>query len=1198
MKSKSELPFRKRAWHSHALCILLLAVLTALPATLAAQEQQSVLNIRVSYKTENTPLTKVLKDLRELTNVRFTYNLDLIRKQPPVSVKSSPQRLEDILKSILQGTNLLFAETIGGGIIIYPEEKEETEPGTGKKQPAGLVSGQVISENKTLLPGISIRNTTNGNTSVSGDKGLFTIMAAEGDMLRFSGVGVHAATKEVKEPFFVFEMKPMPEDIKEVVVNGYQRIENRMATASTFKLDAAQILEPGAPTVDKMLQGKVPGLMIVNNSGSVNAAPTIRLRGTATFMGNASPVWVVDGIIRPDPVQVGSANVNAALSGNYNMLGSAVAGLNPYDIESMTFLRDAAATAIYGVRAANGVIVIQTKRGKEGPLQVGYNTDMSFQGRPSYNQLNLMNSEERMNFSREIVEDGLIRDPMTRNLVPGSSFEGLTQKLYGRELTEEQYKAAVQASMARNTDWFKLLFRNSFSMNHSLNLSSGTEKYNWYASLGYGRNNGAAKLDGNERYTANIKMAAKITNRLRADMHLMSSYSKMTGYFESANPMDYAIQTSRFIDPEERYPISKASNTRDANYILPPHNFNILDEIDRTLSTSSARNTTLGLNLSYDFGGGWRFMHSSSAVSDVNENFNAGFENSYYVSYHRGWDMEVTPRESERAISLLPKGGLARHSNANSLSLSMRNTLDFTKMLFDARDQFNFSIGTEVTSNKLDGQFTMMPGYYHDRGRSFNLDLNLKPDNPYRRHILEDKLDNRLGVYPSLSYNLMGKYVVGLTARYDGSNRFGQYSNQKFLPNYGLSLRWDVHQEKLLQNIKWLDRFTLRTSYGTQGAVITQVGPNLIVTFSPLEASSSLNGRPPVTIKSLPYPDLRWEKTHQLNFAMELGLLQNRVNLQLQHYRKSSVDLVTARDIPLENGVNTMYINSGEMSNQGWELYATIVPLRNKNMELSFTFNNSFNKNTIASQGYRNTVFDYMNGTANTPGFPVGALYSFAFKGLNPANGRPDFYYLDKQDAKSPSDFMVYSGQKDPKFFGSFTPQLRYKNFSMIANLYYSLGSHKRLDPLFKRVMEQSGIPAAGMNINRDLANRWRKPGDERYTNIPVIADASFREQPDIPAYTGTASLRMSMYQLYDASDIRVVDASFLRCKNISLYYSVPQERIKRSGLKGLRMGVSASNPFTIASSKLNGQDPEVDGVGTTRLPITRQYAWTISADF
>jgi hypothetical protein len=594
-----------------------------------------------------------------------------------------------------------------------------------------------------------------------------------------------------------------------------------------------------------------------------------------------------------------------------------------------------------------------------------------------------------------------------------------------------------------------------------------------------------------------------------------------------------------------------------------------------------------------------RFEHQSSAISDAAEAFSAVFEASSYAARARGWNLgDIVPEQTLKQ-SRLSRGGIASFSNMNSLTINTRNSLHFSKYLFKQRDQFDFTVGTEISSRQMKGHLSQEPGYFHDRGKTFY--ANELSRSNYSRNNLIDMLDNRIGVYANAAYNYDNRYTLGLTVRSDGSNRFGQYSNSKFLPNFGSSFRWNVTGEKWMKTTKFFNNLGLRATFGTQGNVVTQVSPNLIANFKPAtEEDRNIADRPPVVIKGLPYPDLRWEKTYQWNLGLDVALLQNRVNLAVDVYGKKSVDLISSRAVPLENGVSETYVNLGDMSNGGIEITLNVVAIQKKDLGLSFMFMNSLNRNKVEDDGYRNMHTDYLYGRAILPGRPLSGFYSFSYKGLDGTTGLPTFNLMNPGKAlNEPYEYMVYSGQLEPVLFGNIAPSLRYKSFSLNTGLYYSFGASKRLNEMYRRNNVGHGIPTPSSNTGRELIDRWRKPGDEMFTDIPVIRDMVPTEYQRLPMVLGYgAQTSMSQYEMYDLSDFRVVNASFLRCKYISMAYTVPAAVIRNSAVKGVRVNFTVNNIFTIASRDLKGQDPEIDGVGSTALPIPRQYAWSIQANF
>ncbi|RAJ83184.1 TonB-linked SusC/RagA family outer membrane protein [Chitinophaga dinghuensis] len=1187
------LPSCRRVMQGCAMPLLLLSLFFLLTGRLLAQDNPA-LNTKIKYKAVNQPLATVLKEIRTISGVRFTYNTDQVKKAPAVTVDQQSGTLKQLLERVLSNSGLDFAEYFGG-ILIYPD-KPKANP---DKRLSFPVRGRVVDAANNPLGGATIQVVGTQDGSVTLPDGLFSLLMQEHQQLRVSMLGMKTTIRtvtmnEASDNLVVIRLDTAAQAIQEVVVNGYQKIDARMSTASVFKLNAADIIQPGVSSLDKMLQGKVPGLMIINTTGSVNGRPTIRMRGTSTFVGNPSPLWVIDNVVRPDPVDISTTQLNNVLSdaqtGNFSLVGNAISGINPYDIESITFLRDAAATAIYGVRAANGVIVVTTKRGKAGPMQISYNTSYSFQQRPSYRNLNLMNSQQRVQLSQEMHEDGLALNSYD-GLKESISYEGLLQALYAREITETQFKVAVTKLGAQNTDWFKVLFRNAFSMNHSLQIDGGAGKTTYHGSISYNDNRGAAQLDGNKNYTANLSLHTEAGKRLSFDFNLMANYSQMRGYFSGVSVLSYALQTSRILDPNIVYPVRPADIGFSALPFPPPITFNMVNDLTQSENTNSKGSLLTSLTLNYKIMSGLYFQNVSSVITDAVESMSAAYEGSRYISQIRGWPLDYVPTDKQIAISNLPYGGIANLANQNVLTYSTRNMLTYNASFFNNRDQFIVSGGTEISSSQIKGQSSVEPGYYPDRGMSFYPDS--KSLFLQSKHSLTRTTNNTLGMFGTATYSMNNKYVLGGTIRTDGSNRFGQYSNAKFLPNYGLSARWSVGNESWLQTSRLISGLDLRATFGTQGNVVTAVGPELIATYSPVGTDiNPATGIPLLGIKSLPYPYLRWEKTAQWNFGIDLSLFDRRVNVSGDYYLKRSKDLIATKVLPYEYGVDVMYKNAGRLLNRGVDFHLSVEVIRRKNTNLIIAFNNSKNFNEVGPNDFQNDFSAYLNGQAFIPGKPISGFYSYKYTGLSPVNGTPTFSNLNGKTYMEgdPSTYLVYSGQMQPVITGGVSPTFRYKNFSASMLLFYSLGGHKRLNTLNPQVAGTASVPNPFVNVNKALLDRWRKPGDENRTNIPAIVDQTTNTAiPDFPD---------NLYSAYDKSDYRVVSNNFIRCKQLSFSYLLPKPLVTKIGVKNISAGLFVYNLFTIANKALQGQDPEIDGVGTSALPLTRQYGFNMNVIF
>lgn len=1175
------------------------AVLLLFFSTSLMAQQPRALDKKISFKVDNSPLSEALRKFKELTGVHMTFNQDDVKQQPNVTVNLSNRTGRDILEKILSGSNLLFVEGTAGNVLIV-QKKDKKESTRGEKY--FDVNGQVVDQNNNPLSQATIMLMPEKKGYSADNKGMFNLTAKENDVLVFSYLGMKSSEVTIKKDGFIkVALDTAPAVMTEYVVTGYQVVDKRMLTGSAVVLTPDKFITAGAASVDQMLQGKVPGMAVTFNSGSPSATPKIRIRGTSTVIGNAAPLWVVDGIVRTDPVNLNPLQVNALLSGaqesNFSMAGNAISGINPYDIESITFLKDAAATSIYGVQAANGVIVVKTKRGKPGPATVSYNVDLGFTARPNYNRLYLMNSKERIETSKELIGKGIYYS----NFLFTVGYEQLYNQLTSRQITQEEFSQKVGQLETMNTDWFDLLAQNAFNHTHSVSISGGSGKSVFYSSLSYNDAKGSFKGDDVKRYTGRMNMESQINSRLTVSLMLDASYRKANGFFK-VNPYDYALQASRAISADSFYVAQIATGDRNTRGAGNPLRYNIFNELSQTGSSSTTQSASLIANITYKLWKGLSFQGSYSYALSNYTNFSYITARSYAAGVIRQYDYNAyKPGDNWFEFSGLPYGGLAYPSNLNSTGLQLRNQLNYNLNLFGGRDQFTAMVTQEIRSDKTNGQSSSEPGYYPERGNTYYTDwYNTRTrTETVAKHYVEptNTINNVLSWLGNISYRLNRKYTISANIRSDGSNRFGQYSNQKFLPNWSVGARWDLSSEKWFDKVQWIEQLAIRGSYGTQGTVVSQVSPQLIASY-PRNPVDPGTGEFILDLKSLPYPDLRWEKTKSWNIGADITLLKGRVVIAADAYYRKTTDLLLSREIPQEYGVAVMYMNAGDVSNAGWDANLTVVPVKSRKFEWTQSFVYGMNYNKIVESGVVNNLISYINGGATVPGKPIGSFYSYAFTGLSSVNGVPMYDFMEKEAGfkkTDPSTWLQYSGRIDPVVDFSTSSTLRYKAFTLNAIFVLKLGFQRRLNPLYPN---QAGYiaPPPDMNLSRELANRWRQPGDEAYTNIPgyanVIASAFL---PGVMVGTVPAS---SPYALYDNSSIRVVNGDFLRCTNLNLAYSLPRNAISRIGAKGMDLRISVNNPFIITNKAFRGQDPETSNIGSRSLPITASWYMSINVTF
>ena len=401
-----------------------------------------------------------------------------------------------------------------------------------------VIKGVVKDKKGEPLPGVTVVGKGTAIGVATANNGDFTITFPKRDsmVLVFSFVGMR--TKEVMwkgEKMLSVVMEEEVNEMDEVVITGYQVIDRRKSTSAVSSVKMEDIMIPGVSTLDKMLEGQIPDLMVMTNSGESGVAPKIRIRGTSTLIGNREPLWVIDGVIVQDPVQISPDELNDP---DYiNRIGNAISGLNPQDIERIDVLKDASATALYGTKAANGVIVITTKRGHVGEPQISYRGTATLKLRPRYSDRNidLMSAKERLNVSRELAEAGY----QYATSVTWVGYEKLLRELYNRTITYEEFEKQVAYLGEENTDWFKLLTRDAFSSSHTVSVTGGTEKVRYYSSVGVNIEEDVVKPNLDRRYTGTLNLDMNFTPWLAASFNVNANTSKRKYYQEEISPINY-----------------------------------------------------------------------------------------------------------------------------------------------------------------------------------------------------------------------------------------------------------------------------------------------------------------------------------------------------------------------------------------------------------------------------------------------------------------------------------------------------------------------------------------------------------------------------------------------------------------------------------------------------------------------------------
>jgi len=1202
---------------------------------------------RVTVQVENASINDVFKILRKQVKLQFILETGISGRNKNLQLNMVNVPLSNVLDKLTAGTGLEYVFNKNVVIIRKPVERTVQDVPTTVRTESLLVTVVVKDEDGHLLAGASVTENTSGATGAysvriasTDSKGQVTVPTQANARLRVSFVGYESQTIAVNghhQLSVVLKTTQKAED--EVVITGYQNLRKWESVGSTVKVKGEDVRFAGIPRVDIALQGLIPGVSITIPNGVVGSNPKVRVRGTSTLMGNREPIWVVDGIIREDPYPFKDQNIDdilnaadkASMAAGLSIMSNGIAGLNPDDIEDITFLKDASATALYGVRAANGVIVITTKRGKVGPTRINFRTDASITQRPSYRNTDLMNSAQRVALSKEIIEKG-INYAAPNNTGGGTAagtpmegpqnvgYEGLYYRYLNKEISREEFNENVSRLETTNTDWFNELFREAINQNYTLNLSGGSDRSTFYASLGYNKTSNSAVGNDASRYSALMNMDFRLHPNVRLRIGLDAAGSKTNGFYAGINPMQYALSTNRVLNADQFYGLSDRRTyiiqNGDYVYFTSHLQYNFKNELAHTGNTADNRrfnlNTNLQVNLTKDLN--WELMLSRNFDRSTTERW--ADERSYVVANVRNANLGEFPKGSLfEQQSPLPRGGILEREEMDRDAYLFRNTVSYNKTLGGSQQHsLNVMGGLEIRANQYKGTATKNYGYFPERGDVVDYDYTL-PNGPmadkyYNRRT--NTLTNFLSYYTSVTYTYKRKYTINFNGRNDASNRFGQYSNAAFNPVWAVGARWDVLQENWMQQrLHWLNTFTIRSSFGFQGNIVETVGPNLIAQYtSPVY--NVISGDNYLNIKSMPYPDLRKEKTRTTNIGVDLSFLNNRLAVTFDYYKKYSKDLISLRVVPLEYGTSQMLVNGSDMTNTGYDLAVRVVPVRTKDWNLSLQFNTSVNRNKVVDPKYKPNIRTLTNGTALIDGKPVDGFWSFDYAGLSPKDGRPLFRYMDVDTNSAllkgtdPTQYLLYSGNAAPKIYGGMSLSLRYRNFILSGNFNIQLAYKLRLNPIMTAgSLGQYLAPGADQNASSLLMNRWQKPGDEAFTDIPALyaADDAATNYFTDNSLAPIGSIIWYRYTMYNYSNLRVVDGSHLRCNNLALTYNfTPQQLRSMKVVKQVSLSANVTNPFLIASKKLHGQDPEIQSteanIVTPNMPRMKTVSFSLNVGF
>lgn len=903
-------------------------------------------------------------------------------------------------------------------------------------------------------------------------------------------------------------------------------------------------------------------------------------RGQTSINQEVKPLWVLNGVILQDEIDLKPEDLvseDAKL-----LIASAIPGLTAESIESFRVLKDASATAVYGPRAIAGVVEVVTKKGAAGTSSFTYTNESTFRLIPTYDQYNIMNSQEQMSVIQELMQGGHYE---FQNVVTQKN-KGIVGRMYelfyeldrqgnSRVLnTEAGRRAYLQEAERRNTNWFKQLFQTSVMQNHTLSFSSGNEKSTYYASLSLLSDPGWQKGNKLTQYATNLNANYNLSSKVRLGLITDLSYRDQTTPIQDG--YNYALNHSRTLNAKDYYTTNYAP-------------YNIFNEMDNAYIDTDIATLRIQGQLS------WKITPKIEAILmgairyQNNTQKTEYKENSNWVLSYRAMP-NTTVRDNNTnlykdpndpfalPVVVLPKGGIREKIDKTSLANNLRATLSYKDTFAEGLHSIALFGGFEMDNAKNTNDLNRNYGLLYNAGNyaSFSYLMFKKLQEEFRNYYtVADTENNNQAFFANASYTLKGRYTANGTLRYDASNAFGPSRYLRWMPTWNAGLKWDVSQENFFASLKLLSHLSLKASFG-----VTAVAPSVSNSLAQLYINNpwrnSTQRELGLEIQNIANHDLTYEKNQELNIGADLGFLDDRINLSVEWFHRHSYDLIGDIVTQGTGGFTTKKGNMAQMRIRGLEIGLETTNLKTADFSWKTSFIYSRAKNEITELLTTPTIRDMIGYSTSATsqggfaraGYPLKSIFSVPFNGLND-RGLPTF--LNEHDQSTIGgirfdsrnvDFLKYAGTLIPTDKGSFSNTFHYKGISLGVVLTYSYGNVVRLRKLSNIYTDYGIVP-------RELNNRWQFAGDETKTNIPVVYTTFMQN-----AY-GYNEISQA-YNTYDYSDIRIAKGDNIRLKEISLGYTFDKDFLRETHIRQLSVKLQATNlALLYADKRLNGDDPD-----------------------
>ncbi|MEN2401229.1 SusC/RagA family TonB-linked outer membrane protein [Flavobacterium sp. MC2016-06] len=1143
-KHNSEIYFSGR--YHHYLYLLLMRSVTAFiwisMCSLYANPSLGQNKIHVHFK--NTPLVDFFSTLEKQTNYVFFYNDDVLNVTNTVTLDKEAT-IEEILNNALKNNNLTF-DIIDKQVVVKKNRKKP-------QQEEYELTGTVTDKKGNPLAGVNVILKGKQLWDVTREKGDYRITVTANDSIVFSSLGYKTATYAINNKKIL--NVTLTADVLELqgveipASNGYTDLHKERATGSFESISAKELAK--VPTVDlnSRLEGKIAGVMVDPRSGNIT------IRGTNSY-AVTSPLIVIDGFPQPtNDFKFSRRGVPGA---------SILSYLNPDDIESVTVLKDAAAAAIWGSRAANGVIVVTTKKGKksEDPI-ISFSTATSFGEKIDLSKLRVMNTAQYVDYEKDLVNGGFVADNISnwQAANPSAAQEIMFKAQRGEITTAERDQMLNTLSQKDNLGQInKYLLQNSITKQYDLSISGGNDKSTYYLSLGYNDDDAAMKSNTSKSINLTLNNSFKLKKFLRLDTginYLTSKYqTNITANEALSNVSTTALRPYDMIADENGVGIDHyikfrpevIDNFTSQGYL--PWTYNYLNELNYNDVRTNGENIRLNAKLTATVTNWLNFEASGMYTSISNKTRTLNELDSYYV---RNMINEATSISNGKLVYGVPLGATLGDTNEKNESQSMRIQMNINKT-FNESNTINFLAGAEEREERREGLTQTRYGYNTDT----NTNASVNPTEYYTTiygwqtyignfdNSISKYRDRYLSYYALGSYSFRNKYFLSGSVRLDDYNLLGASKKNRALPLWSIGSRWDIKKEKILSNVDWLSTLSTRVTYGKAGSAPGGGfgSKSALISVGGIDYNTQL----PTASISLPQnPEIKWETTATINVGLDYGFFNNRLRGSVDVYYKKSKDILTNVPYNPTYGWNYLNYNTGTLKGNGVDinLGGTIL---NGDFKWNSNFNFAYTTNEVTDSRFKATAANQYFSSLPIVGQSLAYLYAYKWAGLD-STGQSTIYAKDGTVINSnqginavTKDDLKYMGTTVAPYFGGLSNDFSFKNFNLGFQITYYMGAVFR-NTMMQNYPSYSGVQYGAVAKDEIIADRWRQPGDEATTNVPGLANISYNS--------------LSRFQ---NADINVLSADNIRLQQVSLGYNVPDQWLNKTFFKSLSFNFAVRN--------------------------------------